>query len=123
MSFVDTSIINRPGNVTREIADSQDYGIVKVDDNGNILLYNRYEADMAGVEPSHAEGRSFFTQVAPCTNNRLFFGKFKEGVSNGHLNEQFKYTFTYKMKPTPVDIHLYRDQDTKTNWVFVKKAA
>lgn len=123
MSFVSTDIISNLGSASRATVDAADYGIVKVDKDGNILLYNRYEADLAGVEPSFAEGRNFFTQIAPCSNNRLFFGKFKEGVAGGSLNEEFKYTFTYKMKPTPVDVHLYQDAATQTNWIFVKKAA
>ena len=57
---------------------------------------------------SAAEGRNFFTQVAPCTNNRLMFGKFKDGVSKGELDSEFNYTITYKMKPTNVQIRLYR---------------
>jgi photoactive yellow protein len=102
--------------------DAQDFGIVKVDDNGNITLYNRYEADLASVEPSAAEGKSFFTQIAPCTNNTLFFGNFKRGVKEGKLNALFPYTFTYRMRPTNVKVHMYRDANTRTNWVLVKKA-
>jgi photoactive yellow protein len=67
-------------------------------------------------------GKNFFTQVAPCTNNRLFFGRFKDGVSAGELDTEFNYTFTYKMKPTNVVIRLLRD-GSSTNWVFVAKRA
>jgi photoactive yellow protein len=123
MSFVNPSLLNNLGGANRATIDAESYGVVKVDNDGNILLYNRYESELAGVEPSFAEGRNFFSQVAPCSNNRLFFGKFKEGVASGSLNEEFKYTFTYKMKPTPVEVHLYRDNASQTNWIFVKKAA
>ncbi|HRG75923.1 MAG TPA: photoactive yellow protein [Leptospiraceae bacterium] len=114
-------ILYNLGHLSRDQADNANFGIVKVDDQGQILLYNKYESDLAGVSVASAEGNNFFTQVAICTNNRLFFGKFKDGVTSGHLDASFNYVFTYKMKPTNVMIQLYRDQATSTNWIFVKK--
>lgn len=121
-TFVPAELFGLLGNLSRSDADSCDFGVVKVDDSGVIKLYNRYESELAGVAPSTAEGKNFFTQVAPCTNNGLFFGSFKKGVASGSLNVTFPYTFTFKMRPTNVKIHLYRDQASKTNWVFVAKA-
>ncbi len=63
--------------------------------------------------------RNFFTQVAPCTNNRLNFGKFKDGVANGVLDTEFNDTCTYKMKPTNGRIRLLRQTPSATNWVLV----
>lgn len=121
-SFVPANILQSAASISRQEADACDFGIVKVDDTGVIQLYNRYEADLAGVAPSEAEGKNFFTQIAPCSNNSLFFGTFKKGVAAGNLNVTFPYTFTYKMKPTNVNIHLYRCSASNTNWIFVKKA-
>ncbi|MFN4243843.1 MAG: PAS domain-containing protein [Tepidisphaerales bacterium] len=120
--FVPPEVLSRVGLMSRTQADACDFGVVKVDDSGKILLYNRYEAELAGITPSTAEGRNFFTEVAPCTNNALFFGQFKKGIASGNLNLMFPYTFTYKMKPTNVKVHMFRDPDSKTNWVFVKKS-
>ncbi len=123
MSFVTPDILSRLSNLNRNDADNATYGVVKVDNTGKILLYNRYEAELAGIIPSSAEGKNFFTEIAPCTNNKLFFGKFKAGVEAGELNAAFNYTFTYKMKPTNVQIHLLHDKGSKTNWIFVQKKA
>ena len=120
MSFVPSTFLARiPGGLSRDVADAQNFGIVQVDDAGTVRLYNLWESALAGVAPAAAEGRNFFTQVAPCTNNRLVFGKFRDGVRDGRLDTEFAYTFTYKMKPTNVAIRLYRDDTTGTNWVFV----
>jgi photoactive yellow protein len=120
-TFVPESILQQLGTLNRSAADAADFGIVKVDNTGVVELYNKYESELAGILPKDAEGKNFFTQVAPCTNNRLFFGRFKDGISTGNLNVALPYTFTYKMRPTNVQIHLYHDTATKTNWVFVKK--
>ncbi len=119
MSFVPSQFMSQIPSVDRSNADEQPFGIVQVDDAGVIKLYNRWESEMAGVAVSAAEGRNFFTHVAPCTNNRLMFGKFKDGVAKGELDSEFNYTFTYKMKPTNVQIRLYRHAPSATNWVLV----
>jgi len=96
------------------------FGVVRLADDGTVEFYNRYESELSGVDPSDAIGQDFFTQLAPCSNNRLFRGRFKEGLDSGSLDERFSYTFTYKMRPTLVDVRLYRDE-TGQNWVLIHK--
>ncbi len=96
------------------------FGIVQVDDNGIVEFYNRYEAELADVEPEDAMGRNFFTQLAPCSGNRLFHGRFKDGIRKGDLDERFTYTFTYKMSPTLVQVRMYQDE-AGNNWIMVRK--
>ncbi len=119
MSFVPDQFIEQLSALTRHDADLQQFGIVQVDDAGVIKLYNKWESDLVSVPVASAEGRNFFTHVAPCTNNRLVFGKFKDGVSANQLDTEFNYTFTYKTKPTNVLIRLFRHKAARTNWVFV----
>ena len=119
MSFVPATLLPQLPSLTRTAADAQGFGVVKVADDGTVQLYNRWEAELAGIPADSALGRNFFTQVAPCTNNRLVFGRFRDGVQKGALDVEFNYTFTYKMKPTNVAIRLYRDASSATNWVFV----
>lgn len=121
MSFIDETIVTKLPQLTRDDVDSLDYGAVKVDNEGRILLYNRYEAELAGVAPSSAEGKNFFKEIAPCTNNKLFYGKFQKGVDAGELNLAFNYTFTYKMKPTNVSVQMLKSDGEDGNWIFVKK--
>ena len=121
-SFVPAEVLQNAGRLTRADVDPVDFRVVKIEDSGTIWVYNQYEAGMASVSGPQAAGKKFFTQIAPCSNNGLFFGAFKRGVAASNLNVTFPYTFTYRMKPTNVLIHLYRDNASKTNWVFVKKA-
>jgi photoactive yellow protein len=100
--------------------DGADFGIVRVDDEGIVEFYNQYESNLAGIDPEDAVGRNFFTDLAPCSNNQLFWGRFKKGVRKGEMDERFTYTFTYKMRPTLVDVRLYRDE-ANNNWVMIHK--
>jgi photoactive yellow protein len=105
---------------SEDTLDRAPFGIIKVDDEGTVEFFNQYESDLSGMDPEDVEGRNFFTQVAPCTNNRLFRGRFKKGVRRGELDETFTYTYTYKMRPTLVDVHMFRDEEGN-NWITVQK--
>ncbi|MEF8816696.1 MAG: PAS domain-containing protein [Salinibacter sp.] len=100
--------------------DAAPFGIIQIDDAGVVQFYNRYESNLSGVDPEDAVGTNFFTELAPCSNNPLFLGRFKDGVREGELDEYFTYTFTYKMRPTLVDVHLYRDT-AGNNWILIQK--
>lgn len=120
-SFASADDLKNIAGMSRTQIDQLDYGVIEVESDGKIKLYNKYESELAGVKVSDAEGKNFFKEIAPCTNNSLFFGTFKEGVEKKDLNHFFLYTFTYKMKPTNVNVHLYHDKDTGKNMILVKK--
>ena len=121
MNFGTPELLAKLPAMSREEIDALNFGVIKVNNAGVVEVYNRYESELACVPPAKAEGRNFFTQIAPCTNNRLILGRFKEGVLSGEMDATIPYTFTYKMRPTNVNIHLYRDSATETNWVLVQK--
>lgn len=114
-------ILARLPRLSASEVDRFDFGCIRVSDQGIVEVYNKWESDFAGVPQASAIGRNFFRELAPCTNNRLIFGRFKEGVAQDDLNTIVSYAFTYKMRPTLVRVHLYRDSATKTNWVLVQK--
>ena len=115
--FISQAVRAQAAHMTREDADALPYGAIKLDDLGRILIYNVWESELAGFDPADAEGSLFFTELAPCTNNRLFFGRFREGVAANEMDVVFPYTFTYRMRPTLVTIHLLRTESV--NWLFV----
>lgn len=120
-SFATADILSRLATMSRQEIDSLNFGVVQVDDDGKILLYNKYESELASIPPAQAEGKNFFKEIAPCTNNSLFYGTFKDGLKKGDLNHLFVYTFTYKMRPTNVTVHLYRDRARQANFILVQK--
>ena len=120
LEFEDDELGEKLRHTSEEKLDRAPFGIIRVDDDGLVEFFNQYESELSGMEPEEVRGRNFFTQVAPCTNNRLFRGRFKKGVRRGELDETFTYTYTYKMRPTLVDVHLYRDEAGQ-NWITVQK--
>lgn len=120
-SFVSQEELDRLASYSRNELDSLSYGVIKVDSSGVILIYNRVQSEFAGFTPREVEGKNFFTQLAVCTNNDMFFGTFREGMEKGELNSMFLYTFTYRFAPVNVKVHMFHDTKTNTNWVLVKK--
>jgi photoactive yellow protein len=119
-SFDDEELGEALSTLSEEALDDAPFGIVQVDDDGVVQFYNQYESRLAEVDPEEAVGRNFFTQLAPCSSNRLFHGRFKKGMRKGMLDERFSYTFTYKMSPTLVQVRMYRDQQNQ-NWILIRK--
>ena len=117
--FISQAVREGAARMTRAEADALPYGAIKLDDTGKILIYNQWESELAGFDPDDAEGSNFFTELAPCTNNRLFYGRFRDGMAAKEMDLVFPYTFTYRMRPTLVTIHLLRSDGV--NWLFVNK--
>lgn len=120
-TFVPPKLLDNLNRLTKEKADQMPIGIVKLDDEGNVQLYNKYNSiHFAEFSSEQVEGMNYFEEVAPCTNNFMFSGRFKKGVEQGDLDHVMDYNFTYRIKPTQVRVHLYRDQQSGTNWIFLK---
>lgn len=120
LDFDDEGVGEELRHASEEELNAAPFGIIRIDDEGVVQFYNRYESQLSGFDPSEAVGTNFFTELAPCSNNPLFLGRFKEGVEEGELDEHFTYTFTYKMRPTLVDVRLYRDE-AGNNWILIDK--
>ncbi len=118
LQFDTESIGEQLRHASEEELNNAAFGIIRLDDDGIVQFYNRCESELSGVEPSEAVGQNFFTELAPCSNNHLFLGRFRNGIQEGELDERFTYTFTYKMRPTLVDIRLYRDEAGQ-NWILI----
>lgn len=112
----DQSALN---GLTPSQLDALPYGAVRLDDNGVVKFFNRYESELGGIPAQAAVGKNFFTEIAPCTNNKVFRGCFAKAIAVGNADALFSYTFTYKMRPTEVDVHVHRAQGS--NWVLIKK--
>jgi photoactive yellow protein len=119
--FLSRSEIQRVDHLPEAELDGLPFGAIQLDREGNIMRYNRYEADMTGRDPKRVIGRNFFEDVAPCTNVREFAGRFREGVAKGELHEVFPYRFDFKMAPRDVTVTLFYSRATESAWVFVRE--
>jgi photoactive yellow protein len=87
-----------------EALDAVGYGVVEMDLDATVLRYNAVETQYSGLPRERGVGRSFFRDVAPCTNNRRVAQRFDEPA----LDETIEYTFALRMKPVPVVLRMLK---------------
>jgi photoactive yellow protein len=107
-------------DLTEEELEHLPFGAIQLDTNGRILRFNGFESKISGVAKDQAVGKMFFTEVAPCTNVKEFYGRFKEGVARKRLHEKFRYHYSFKRNPMDVTITLFYSDLTQSIWVFVR---
>lgn len=81
------------------------YGVIVVDAAGVVLYYNKREEQIAGRRQGEVIGRNFFTEVAPCTNVKEFFGRFEAVLVSDHA-AVFDFVFPFTPTPRHVSITL-----------------
>ncbi len=92
----DQDLLERVEAMSAQEIDGLPVGVITLGLDGKILRYNRTEAEMARLDQRSQVGRNFFTEVAPCTANPEFQGRFTTlaGKSSGGI-ETFDYTFRF----------------------------
>ena len=118
LRFDDEDLPVQLAEASHEDMNTAAFGIIKLDDQGIIQFYNAFEQQLSNITFDEARGRSFFEDVAPCTNSKRFSGKFFEGVESGVFDHTFTYTFTYRMEPLIVKIRICRNPSAQ-NFVLV----
>ncbi|HEX7154675.1 MAG TPA: PAS domain-containing protein [Thermoanaerobaculia bacterium] len=114
------SIIHEIGRLGPEELDALPFGAIQLDRSGTILAYNRTEERFAGLRREDVIGKNFFSDVAPCTRVRRFFGAFQEGIERRSLNEVFDFLFNFKSGPREVRIRMiYSEMPKSCVWIFV----
>jgi two-component system, chemotaxis family, sensor kinase Cph1 len=105
-------------SLSAEELDALPFGVIYLDRVGMVLRYNRTESELSGCPPERVLGRIFFTDVAPCTKVREFYGVFADKVNSGTLDEHFTFTFPFANAPRTMNIHMVSGPN-QTAWVFL----
>lgn len=117
MTFDEPELINKLTKLTDTEYDQLPFGLVKLSNDGQVEFYNKYESELAGLQPDDVINRNFFTEIAPCTNNYMVAQKF---LDESNLDEIINYIFTYKLNPTKVTLRLLRHDQYKSGFFLVK---
>lgn len=97
------------------------FGAIMLNQQGDVLRFNRAESFISGREAGDVVGKNFFNDIAPCAKGQVFYNHFFRAVADGQVNTMFDYQFAYKMKPTNVRIHMKSANAAQGIWVFIKR--
>jgi len=92
--------------VLEAFLDELPMGAIVVDDEGTVRRFNRYEEQLSGLSRDEVIGKSFFSEVAPCTDDIQLYEKFKRGIEGGDLDIDLEFTFPYPYNRVARDVHI-----------------
>ena len=115
----DADLPARADDRTTAELDQLPFGMIQLDAAGRILQFNAVESRLAALDQQQQIGKHFFTQVAPGTKVQAFYGRFKEGVMQEHLDTTFSFHFAFKQNPRDVAVRLFYSRRTRSVWVMV----
>lgn len=81
-------------------------GAIVVDDDGIVRRFNRHEEQLSGLSRDEVLGESFFSEVAPCTDDIQLREKFERGLAAGDLDFELEFTFPYPYNRVARDVKI-----------------
>lgn len=102
--------------VADDTLNSLKYGVVEMNTVGIVLRYNATESSYSGLSSQHVVGRHFFRDVALCGNNARVAQRYEQFA----LDETIAYTFSLRMKPTPVTLRMLKLAAAPTMYLLVR---
>ncbi|WP_437631260.1 PAS domain-containing protein [Sorangium sp. So ce854] len=97
--------VERLAEMTAQEVDDLPYGFIVLDEEGVVLLYNRYEQRMSRLPPERVVGRSFFQEIAPCTRVEAFLGRFR-ALARKPPGATDRFAFRFHFLHGAQDVHV-----------------
>src|SRR3712207_6145941 len=82
-SFNLDDLLAQLDDLNRAELDALPFGVIQVNGVGRVVFYSAAESRFSGRPVEAVVGRDFFRDVAPCTDQPAFRGRFLEGVRRG----------------------------------------
>lgn len=125
--FVEPDTLARLDDMTAEELNALEVGVMRLSDDGTVEALNTAALQLPSLhsvtDRDSAIGRNFFLDLAPSTNNNLFFGRFQKGQTRGEIDACFPYTFTSPVQESEsFSVHLYRAPDSENTWLLFRPA-
>jgi photoactive yellow protein len=120
IKFGASDLANVFAKLPPEKLDELSFGVVQVDAAGKIYIFNRLEVEITGSAGKAVIGKNFFTDIAVCTDETGFRGRFDEGVRSGNLNVLFEWALDGPRRDA-VQVHLKAACEPDRYWIFTKR--
>lgn len=95
------------------------FGVVGMDREGRVVVYNDFEARAAGLPAASVLGEDFFGSVALCMNNFMVAQRFEDEET---LDATIDYVLTLRMRPTRVRLRLLQAPRARLRYVLVERS-
>lgn len=98
--------------------DALPFGVVGLNPEGIVEVYNRTEATLAGLNSDDVIGAHFFLSIAQCMNNFLVAQRLED---EEEVDAIVAYVLTFRMRPTPVRLRLLKQAGHPRRFVLIQR--
>ena len=122
IEFGHADLLRRLAELDDRGLDELDFGLIGLGKapDAIVVRHHRCEREGSGLDPKRVDGLPLFSVVAQCMNNDLVAQRFDDAVVAGQPHDaQLDFTFTLRMKPTPVRLRLLSAPDQTTQFIAV----
>jgi len=121
--FNEAGIAAKLAAMSASEVDTLDFGVIGMDAQTIVRLYNSHESRYAGLAPARVLGQPLFTAVAQCMNNFMVAQRFEDAANGGtSLDETIDYVLTLRMRPIKVKLRLIAEPAHPLRYVLVSRS-
>ena len=110
--------LSRLAGMGPEEFDGLPFGVVGLDDDAVVVIYNATEAGLAGLDVAAVIGAPFFEAIAQCMNNFMVSQRFED---EPELDDIIPYVLTLRMRPTRVRLRLLAASTQPLNFILIER--
>jgi photoactive yellow protein len=119
---MDPAALEATAQMSVAALETAEFGGIIVDRDGTIQQYNAYESSLAQLDAARVVGKNFFHEVAPCTANSAFEGRFLEFLElDDVVSESFAYFFPFKHGEVHVLVTLVKRTGAETVLIVIER--
>ena len=107
-------------SLTPEEVDQLPFGVIGIDAEGAVRVFNKSEAHQSGYGSRPAFGKLFFIDVAPCMNNGYFKGRIDKARASGALDIYFSFVGDFSDSNRELTVRVQSAKDGGT-WIAIKR--
>ncbi len=107
--------------LTQEQMDNLPFGVIGLDAQNVVRVYNKTEAECSGFKERTALGRFCFVDVAPCLSNSFFKGRIDKARREGALDIRFTFVGDFSDSERELTIRAQSGKDGGC-WIFIQRA-
>ncbi len=96
VTFDDIDIVTTIESLDNQSVDRLPFGVVRLDDDGVVQMFNVTEAELSGYGARPKLGKNFFLDIAPCMNTPEMRGRIDTARKTGAVDIEIGWIGDFK---------------------------